>query len=549
MHHLIAVVTFITQVVAAPTPSKVGYVPEPGERGTVSLVSTCFATMILCVWTAIHANVFPEKTLLWNRFWRKVTGGAVVALLAPEIILWRAIVQFKEATLLRKAINNVTTLTPRGNQRKPWNLMHGHFAAMGGYVINLDDFTDEHKDLWFLEPERRCTTFTPAGILRLAEVGLLQEVQLRTISGRSKTDGLSKALVCFQVGWMVIQLLARVASRLPIALLELHTAAHVVCSAILYLVWWYKPQNVDQPIKITLEPSEAVTVLYPGSYELEVVEEQSEPGYSETGLNEKNTLTEKTQNIDTELGLSPPGNNQSGFRVLGNTKKGWNRPNPVEPKQLEIEKRCWEQSGIVLLPGQYLEGVPLTPTQNPRCLLPNDITTLQIINKNKNVTKIKDQWKHYTKDKAGVCLTNKSFNGRIDGSLSGDRDLPPVGLGIFLGAIYCGMHATAWNAEFPTILERTLWRTAVCIAGLGTLVHCFFWHYMPIARYFCGERLSQTNAIGPLRRLAETSLGASLCVCILSRLYLVIEAIIQVRSLSEGVYQTVRWVAFLPHFG
>ena len=116
-------------------------------------------------------------------------------------------------------------------------------------------------------------TLTPLEVLRLAKPALLPEVQKRGISGRSKADGLGKALVCLQVGWMIVQPLARVASRLPIALLEPHTVSHVVCSAILYVMCWYKPHNLDEPFKIPVTGSVS-TVLKGPWEELEVLEEQ-----------------------------------------------------------------------------------------------------------------------------------------------------------------------------------------------------------------------------------------------------------------------------------
>ena len=33
--------------------------PEPGNRGTYGLLSSCVITMVLCVWTAVHLNI-PE---------------------------------------------------------------------------------------------------------------------------------------------------------------------------------------------------------------------------------------------------------------------------------------------------------------------------------------------------------------------------------------------------------------------------------------------------------------------------------------------------------
>src|SRR5438552_12080960 len=40
--------------------SEPAYVPNPTGRGTVGLLTSCALTLFLCVWTAIHINVFPK---------------------------------------------------------------------------------------------------------------------------------------------------------------------------------------------------------------------------------------------------------------------------------------------------------------------------------------------------------------------------------------------------------------------------------------------------------------------------------------------------------
>ncbi|KAK1752185.1 hypothetical protein QBC47DRAFT_389961 [Echria macrotheca] len=87
--------------------------PEPGGRGTYSLLSSCLVTMILCVWTAVHLNIpgpelepedpcFISKWRRWRRFIpqsqtsRKI-GWLTIGLFAPEIIAWTAFEQRREA--------------------------------------------------------------------------------------------------------------------------------------------------------------------------------------------------------------------------------------------------------------------------------------------------------------------------------------------------------------------------------------------------------------------------------------------------------------------
>ena len=72
------------------------WVPSPSYRGTVDIVWSCLITLSACVYTATHLNVPPlHKGKLFG-FWRKAKWVGV-ALFAPEIVLYTAIIQFFEA--------------------------------------------------------------------------------------------------------------------------------------------------------------------------------------------------------------------------------------------------------------------------------------------------------------------------------------------------------------------------------------------------------------------------------------------------------------------
>ena len=58
--------------------------PEPYERGTFGILSTCIITLGLCVWTAIHLNV-PARNGQLQQFLRKV-AWMVFGFLAPELV-------------------------------------------------------------------------------------------------------------------------------------------------------------------------------------------------------------------------------------------------------------------------------------------------------------------------------------------------------------------------------------------------------------------------------------------------------------------------------
>ncbi|KAG2098750.1 uncharacterized protein F5147DRAFT_357282 [Suillus discolor] len=67
------------------------------------------------------------------------------------------------------------------------------------------------------------------------------------IEGRSKGDALSKGVAILQLGWFILQLVARYIQQRPVTLLEIDTLAIVCLSCIAYGLWWNKPKDVRRP--------------------------------------------------------------------------------------------------------------------------------------------------------------------------------------------------------------------------------------------------------------------------------------------------------------
>ena len=112
------------------------YVQGPSGRGTVGLVTSCLFTLSICVYTAIHLNVFPRGTS-WQLRYMKTVGWAMLGMFAPEFVLWRAITQWRVARKLSKERNKCLELEVPDVQTKTrtrWGLEHGFLAVMGGIV-------------------------------------------------------------------------------------------------------------------------------------------------------------------------------------------------------------------------------------------------------------------------------------------------------------------------------------------------------------------------------------------------------------------------------
>ncbi len=136
--------------------------------------------------------------------------------------------------------------------RFKFTLEHGFYATMGGFAIAFppaDDGTESRANLT-VENIRSLMKDKPDFIIPKLQV------PLTSITDRSKSSSLGKALLFVQVAWFCLNCASRLAQRLPLSLLEVSTLAHGVCTLASYAVWWSKPLNIDEPTLIHVQSQE-----------------------------------------------------------------------------------------------------------------------------------------------------------------------------------------------------------------------------------------------------------------------------------------------------
>ncbi|KAI5847637.1 hypothetical protein DFP73DRAFT_510128 [Morchella snyderi] len=86
---------------------------------------------------------------------------------------------------------------------------------------------------------------------------LKRKVSYKEIVDKGNASMLAKRIVCFQGVWFLIQLMGRAIAHKTIALLELHVAIHILIAAGIYVLWWNKSLDVNEPIvlDVTYVPS------------------------------------------------------------------------------------------------------------------------------------------------------------------------------------------------------------------------------------------------------------------------------------------------------
>lgn len=128
-------------------------------------------------------------------------------------------------------------------------MVHSFYAGMGGFISQLDGLFQDQGPHFI--PGSHRLTISARGIAFLAECGHLPDIPEDDIVDKSKADGLAKLLVCFQAGWMVAQVVARVILGLPVTLLEVNIIGHVLCALVIYILWWHKPRLVHEPTTLS----------------------------------------------------------------------------------------------------------------------------------------------------------------------------------------------------------------------------------------------------------------------------------------------------------
>lgn len=82
------------------------WVSNSGVRSTSDILWSCIVTLTACIYTAIHLNVPPSHEGNWQFLWRK-TKWVALALFAPEVVLYCALIQRLQARKFIKEMNEL----------------------------------------------------------------------------------------------------------------------------------------------------------------------------------------------------------------------------------------------------------------------------------------------------------------------------------------------------------------------------------------------------------------------------------------------------------
>ena len=105
-------------------------------------------------------------------------------------------------------------------------------------------------------------------------------------------------------------------------------------------------------------------------------------------------------------------------------------------------------------------------------------------------------------------------------------------------AAYGCIHASAWNEYFPSTPERNLWRISSVVIAFSGVVISLRGSKIDLRVRWLPKPWSTLSWIG---------LNIFELIYVLLRSYLVIEALVSLRRLPVGAYETPRFVQYIPH--
>jgi hypothetical protein len=110
--------------------------------------------------------------------------------------------------------------------------------------------------------------------------------------------------------------------------------------------------------------------------------------------------------------------------------------------------------------------------------------------------------------------------------------------------VFSAFHIAAWNWEFPSPTVRTLWRSfGVAATGTGPLTLL-----VVLVAYFFDRFYPNPGVEYVIDLVFPVILSSVGLVYVISRLALIVLIFYCFSSMPAGVYETVDWTKFLPHF-
>ncbi|KDR70368.1 hypothetical protein GALMADRAFT_103163 [Galerina marginata CBS 339.88] len=470
----------------------------PNTRSQLDIIWSCLATIFICTWVSVHPNIPALGEPRWKKVFRRVEL-MVWSIIAPELIISWAARQWADARRLS-----------RKYKEYGWTTSHGYFIQMGGFMLYDKDKPDGVLD--------------PAELDKLIKEGKIAMPQIteEEIQDRSKSDGLSKALVVIQTTWFICQCIVRRVQGFDTTELELATLAFAALNGIMYMFWWFKPLDMQTAVRVDLLPPS------PQNIPVDPVAIQADDTPTPGSTNESGQITITGGSIgEPHRGLGTSCTSQFSFVEV-------QRENPISSQSSEMRpyqsiKNFGFQAffqGLCSSVWWFISGILFRwPVFVVYTII---IRRLDSIYKSNAVHK----------GAMGVPMFYTSAQSSNDYPV-GDN-LTAIGSLPFVGILFGAIHCAGWDFSFPSLIEANIWRISSTIITSIPLIFLVF-------------EISLMNN-SPFQKIPDlissffvNVIVGAMPLYIMARLALLVVAFTTLRDLPPEALAEVEWTSFLPH--
>jgi hypothetical protein len=364
---------------------------------------------------------------------------------------------------------------------------------------------------------------------------LIPDIPRPYIEDKSKSDWLAKGITCWQAGYFCIQCIFRLSQQLSITLLELNVFAHAICTLLLFLVWWDKPRDVNEPTLILGEEALDIcacfchvdTLSQKGALPLAQAHD-SHPLEKCLEVGHPMTFTVRSR-CSSQLTSYIAVIGSHEYDTLNVRGTFWRMSQSFTS---DDEKQCPERDvtltsrDINRLERVYraVEGSPTTPDL---------LKSVRVYNRRMAYDRIPN-WNMFN------AIKRFHFEGVID-----NASLWLPAKVTLAGACYGGLHLIAWASAFPSPTEAVMWRAAsVTILATGPLCSLFS-HFFPWMMDLLREGKGFEPFIGFFGAYLSLSLPLWYVLC---RTFIIVECFILLAHIPETALHVPTWAAYIPSF-
>ena len=401
-----------------------------------------------------------------------------------------------------------------------WSSEQAFFAVMGGFAI--ENYYGDRETNTKLALRRFVTV---EGIIQLVKSGLLPTISPEDIDERSKADIIAKMFVLSQITWFGLQVIGRLASKIPVTPIEIHTAIYVACTIAIYLMWIKKPYDVRSPILL------------------------SDPDVKDMGafFNFFKFMTEVHTQAYTEYE-----NARASYwkdRVVRAASNLLDYDSPPIPPVREPLATAVERYSLLNTQPRSHETVPPSKDAQERILValaPAALRGLERLRKGEGASDelVNGQSWDFLRDTSEHLTIREVWGGWSTDT--GHQMSLDKGVHFLFNFLYGGCHLAAWaSSSFPTALEQSLWRGSAIMLTLVPLWGSLWILWWNAAR--SKRRVLYFIRNGDLDIVVAPLFFVVFLTYIFARSYLLVESLISLRLLPAGAFLSVNWTRYIPH--